>query len=142
MADTVMKQPMVKQEPKHPPVLLPHVLREPLQGFVDFIREQGVVSLAVGLVLGVASKSVVDSLVNNIFNPIIGVLIGGENLSNKAICLKSEAGKCVSSLGYGHVLSDFLSFLIVAALVYFAVKGLKLDRLEKKKAAQVEEAAK
>ena len=48
-----------------------------LQGFIDFIREQGVVGLAVGLVLGVASKSVIDSLVNNIFNPVIGVLTGG-----------------------------------------------------------------
>ncbi len=131
-----MAEQDIKQSVKHetlPQLLLPHILRQPLQGFIDFIREQGVVSLAVGLVLGVASKSVVDSLVNNIFNPIIGVLIGGENLGNKAICLKSEAGKCVSPLGYGHVVSDLLSFIIVAALVYFAVKGLKLDKLDKKK---------
>ncbi len=105
-----------------------------LQGFVDFVREQGVVGLAVGLVLGFASKGVVDSIVNNIFNPVIGVLTGGDRLSTRFICIKSEAGECVSKIGYGQVLNDIISFLIVAGVVYFVVKGLKLDRLDKKKA--------
>lgn len=105
-----------------------------LQGFVDFVREQGVVGLAVGLVLGVASKSVVDSLVANIFNPLIGVATGGESLAHKAVCIQSNAGVCSAKLGYGQVISDMLSFVIVAAIVYFVVKGLKLDKLDKKKA--------
>lgn len=106
-----------------------------LQGFVDFIREQGVVGLAVGLVLGFASKSVVDSIVNNIFNPVVGVLTGGVNLSDKYICIKSDvAGACVSKVGYGKLINDIISFLIIAAVVYFVVKGLKLDKLDKKKA--------
>lgn len=108
-----------------------------LQGFVNFVREQGVVGLAVGLVLGVASKGVVDSLVANIFNPIIGVLTGGESLATKAWCMKHTAeGACQAGtkLGYGQVMSDLLSFVIVAAVVYFVVKGLKLDKLDKKKA--------
>lgn len=104
-----------------------------LQGFVDFIREQGVVGLAVGLVLGFASKSVVDSIVNNIFNPIVGVLTGGVNLADRFICIKSDAGVCVSKVGYGQLLSDIISFLIIAGVVYFVVKGLKLDKLDKKK---------
>jgi large conductance mechanosensitive channel len=104
-----------------------------LQGFVDFVREQGVVGLAVGLVLGVASKGVVDSLVANIFNPVIGVLIGGESLASRYVCLKDNGLDCTSKLGYGQVASDLLSFIIVAAVVYFAVKGLKLDKLDKKK---------
>lgn len=110
-----------------PPIKAPHWL----QGFVDFIREQGVVGLAVGLVLGIASKGVVDSLVANIFNPLIGVITGGGSLTAKAVCLNDS---CSSKLGYGQVLSDLISFIIVAALVYFAVKGLKLDKLDKKKA--------
>jgi large conductance mechanosensitive channel len=105
-----------------------------MQGFIDFIREQGVVGLAVGLVLGVAAKSVVDSLVNNIFNPIIGLLgAGGGGLETKYVCLRSSAGLCSNKLGFGHLLSDILSFIIVAAVVYFAVKGLKLDKLDKPK---------
>lgn len=109
-----------------PPIKAPHWL----QGFVDFIREQGVVGLAVGLVLGIASKGVVDSLVANIFNPLIGVITGGGSLASKAVCLNDS---CSSKLGYGQVLSDLSSFIIIAFLVYFAVKGLKLDKLDKKK---------
>ena len=117
-------------------VVLPAV-RAPrwLQGFVDFVREQGVVGLAVGLVLGVAAKSVVDSLVQNIFNPIIGLLYGGGDLSTKYWCLKTTEGVCKSKLGYGSFMNALLSFLIVAATVYFVVKGLKLDKLDKKKEA-------
>ncbi len=107
-----------------------------LEGFVEFIRTQGVVGLAVGLVLGVAAKSVIDSLVANIFNPLIGVLTGGIDLSDKYICIKRDAlNACVSKVSYGQFISDVLSFMIVAAVVYFVIKGLKLDRLDKKKDA-------
>ena len=105
-----------------------------LQGFVDFIREQGVVGLAVGLILGIAAKSVIDSLVNNIFNPIVGLLTGGVTLDHKTLCILHETGgACKTNLGYGHFLSDLISFIIVAALVYFVVKSLKLDKVDKKK---------
>ena len=112
-----------------PPIKVPGWL----QGFVDFVREQGVVGLAVGLTLGIASKSVVDSLVANIFNPVIGVMAGGESLGSKFICIKRAGDVCSSKVGYGQVISDLLSFVIVAALVYLLVKRLKLDKLDKKK---------
>ena len=102
-----------------------------LQGFVDFIREQGVVGLGVGLILGVAAKSVVDSLVQSIFNPIIGLLYGGGDFSTKAVCLKSVNNACVSKLAYGNFINSIISFVIVAATVYFVIKGLKLDKLDK-----------
>ncbi len=104
-----------------------------LQGFVDFVREQGVVGLSVGLILGVAAKSVVDSLVQNIFNPIIGLLYGGGDFSTKYVCLKESAGACQSKLGYGNFINAIMSFIIVAAVVYFVVKRLKLDKLDRKK---------
>ncbi|MBI1856765.1 MscL family protein [Candidatus Saccharibacteria bacterium] len=104
-----------------------------LEGFVAFIREQGVVGLAVGLVLGVAAKSVVDSLVNNIFNPIVGLIGGGGELGNRYVCLKEVAGQCTNKLGYGSVVNSIVSFLVVAAMVYFLIKGLKLDKIDKKK---------
>ncbi len=102
-----------------------------LQGFVDFIREQGVVGLAVGLVLGFASKSVVDSIVNNIFNPIVGVLTGGVDLTDRFFCIKTVNDACVSKVGYGQLISDVISFLIIVVVVYFAVKKLHLDKLDK-----------
>ena len=112
-----------------PAIKAPHWL----QGFVDFVREQGVVGLAVGLILGVAAKSVIDSLVANIFNPFIGLLTGGISLQDKAVCIKRVSEACQTNLGYGRFVSDFISFVIIAAVVYFVVKGLKLDKLDKKK---------
>lgn len=103
-----------------------------LHGFLEFVRQQGVVGLAVGLILGVAAKSVVDALVQSIFNPIIGLLYGGGDFSAKYVCLKTVAGECTSKLGYGNFINTVISFLIVAISVYFLVKGLKLDRLDKK----------
>lgn len=112
-----------------PPIKVPSWL----QGFTDFVREQGVVGLAVGLILGVAAKSVVDSLVQNIFNPIIGLLYGGGDFSTRYHCMKTIGGECQSKLGYGSFLNAVMSFIIVAAVVYFVVKKLKLDKLDIKK---------
>ena len=111
------------------------VLKTPkwMEGFVNFVREQGVVGLAVGLVLGVAAKSVIDSLVANIFNPIIGLIGNGGNLDSKYVCMKSVGVECQNKLAYGAFISDILSFIIIAAVVYFVIKGLKLDKLDKPK---------
>lgn len=106
-----------------------------LQGFVDFVREQGVVGIAIGLIFGLAAKDLVDSFVTNFVNPIVGVILGGTNLNNKFICLQYEGTQCTSKIGYGRFLSDLISFLIVAFIVYLVVKKLKLDRLDKKKEA-------
>ena len=104
-----------------------------LQGFVDFVREQGVVGLAIGLILGFASKSLVDSLVNNIFNPVVGLLTGGTTLEHKTACIKHVSGQCTTTLKYGQFISDVISFMIIVAAVYLVFKMLKLERLDKKK---------
>lgn len=105
-----------------------------LQGFVDFVREQGVVGVAVGLIIGLASKTLVDSFVNSFVNPIIGVILGGSNLDSKFFCIQSDAaGLCTSKITYGNFISQLISFFIIAFIVYFVVKGLKLDKLDKKK---------
>lgn len=130
------ESPATRRTRREVTIFLPEV-KAPrfLQGFVDFVREQGVVGLAVGLILGVASKSLIDSMVNNLVNPLIGLLTGGVSLEHKTLCIdRAVGGACKTNLGYGQFLSDLISFLIVVALVYFIVKGLKLDRLDKKKA--------
>jgi large conductance mechanosensitive channel len=104
-----------------------------LQGFIDFVREQGVVGVAVGLTLGLSAKSVVDSIVNYLLNPVIGVLTGGQGLATKYVCIDRVKDSCSAKLGLGQVASALLGFIVVAALVYFVVKGLKLDKLDKKK---------
>ena len=93
-------------------------------GFLQFIREQGVVGLAVGFILGGAVSKVVTALVNDIINPIIGAALG------------SSEGLKAMQLGpvlLGDFLSVTIDFLIIAAVVYFAVKGLGLDALDKPK---------
>ena len=108
-----------------------------LQGFVDFVREQGVVGVAVGLILGLASKSLVDSFVASFVNPIVGVVLGGSSLSSKFVCIQS-AGQdvCTSKVAYGLFVNDLISFIIIAFIVYFVVKILKLDKLDKPKTQQ------
>lgn len=99
-----------------------------LQGFMNFVREQGVVGLAVGLVLGSAVKSVVDSLVNSIINPLIGVILGsGNSLVELHFTINEQ------QIRYGIFLNSLLQFVIIAAVVYFVVTGLGLDKLDRKK---------
>jgi large conductance mechanosensitive channel len=103
-----------------------------VNGFAGFIREQGVIGLAVGLVLGVQVKSVVDQLVASFINPIIGLLLPGKGgLAEKTFTL-SVIGKH-AVFAYGAFIAVMISFVTVAAVVYFGIKGLKLDKIDKKK---------
>jgi len=121
-------------EKKEVTVVVP-VVRVPhwLQGFIDFIREQNVVSVAIGLIFGLAAKSLVDSIMVTVINPIVGVILGTNNLDNKFFCLKSVNGVCTSKLAWGTLLSSIINFLIILAVVYFVVKFLRLDKIDKKK---------
>lgn len=109
-------------------------VRKQARGFTDFVREQGVVGLAVGLAIGTAATVLVKSIVDNAVTPVVGsVLPGGGDLANKFYCLKEVGGVCTNRLGWGAIISNLISFLAVCAVIYFVVKGLKLDRLDKKK---------
>lgn len=96
-----------------------------IQGFIDFIREQGVVGLAVGFILGGAVSGVVSSFVNDIINPIIGAVFG----SNEGL-----ASMMLGPVALGSFITVLIDFLIIAAVVYFIFKGLKLDKMDKTKA--------
>lgn len=105
-----------------------------ISGFMNFIREQGVVGLAVGLVLGVQVKALVDQIVASFITPLLGLLLPGEgDLAKKTFTLSFNDKTAV--FAYGAFLSVLISFIIVAFLVYFLVKSLKLDKLDKKKEA-------
>lgn len=98
-----------------------------MHGFIKFIREQGVVGLAVGFILGGAVSKTVSSLVDNVINPLIGLGLGKVNLADKALVLGN------ASLKYGAFISSIIDFIIIALVVYFGVKMLGLDKLDKKK---------
>lgn len=86
-----------------------------LRGFKDFIMRGNVVDLAVGIIIGAAFKSVVDSLVNDVFTPIIGA-IGGQDFSSLRIHLHDDA-----YISYGLFLNAIISFVLIAAAVFFFV---------------------
>jgi large conductance mechanosensitive channel len=105
----------------------------PFQGFIDFIREQGVVGLGVGFVVGTSASTLVKSIVTNIFNPLIGLALGSNSLSQKAVCLRHGAKSCAAELSYGMVISDLITFVLILFLVYFLIRGMRLEKIDKKK---------
>ena len=97
-------------------------------GFVGFIREQGIVGLAIGVVIGVAVKDTVDSIVQGFINPLIGLILpNAEKLSTKTFTL---AG---SVFAWGSVLLSLINLTVIAAIVYFILKAIRLDQLDKTK---------
>ena len=98
-----------------------------MSGFIDFIRKQGIVGLAVGFILGGAISKVVAALVEDIINPIIGVFLGkAEGLAEASLAIGTV------EILWGHFIGVIIDFLIIALVVYYGVKILKLDQLDKK----------
>lgn len=94
--------------------------------FIEFVREQGVAGFAVGFILGDAIKGVVSSLVNDIIDPLLSLALGATgNLETHYWAIGS------SQIRWGSFLSVIIDFLTIALVVYFGVKKLGLDRLDK-----------
>ena len=98
--------------------------KEQLEGFMDFIREQGVIGLAIGFILGAAVAKVVAALVADIVDPILGLILGSAKGLQEVV---------LGPFKFGHLLSTVIDFVAIASVVYFAVKALGLDKLDKKK---------
>lgn len=96
--------------------------------FLDFVREQGVVGLAVGFILGGAVSKLVSSIVSDIINPLLSVALGGAS-AMKEWYFQLAGVKIL----YGDLISNFIDFIIIALVVYFGFRLLKLDKLDKKK---------
>ncbi len=104
------------------------------KGFVNFIREQGVVGLAVGLVLGGAVATLVKSLVDNVVMPPVGLLLGSADGLKGLSWTMGHTGDKDAVLHYGVFLNDLLNFLIIALVIYVVVHLLGLDKkFDKKK---------
>ena len=98
-----------------------------MRNFLDFIRKQGVVGLATGFILGGAVSKVVTSLVNDIINPILGPALGAAgNLKEASLKIGSI------NILWGSFLNTGIDFLIVAFVVYYGVRLIGVDRLDKK----------
>jgi large conductance mechanosensitive channel len=106
-----------------------------LSGFVMFLREQSVVGLAIGIVIGSQVQAIAKSLVSDFINPLIALLMpGGGNLSQKSFLIH-RTGRPPQEFMWGDFVSNLIAFVMIVAVIYFVIKGLKLDKLDKKKEA-------
>ena len=102
-----------------------------IKEFKKFIARGNVLDLAVGVIVGGAFSSIVTSLVNNIFTPLIGLILGGEDFSNLSITFKD------TEIMYGAFIQSVINFLIVAFCLFIIVKFV--NRLTRKKEEKKEE---
>ncbi len=105
-----------------------------LQEFKDFIAKGNVMDLAVGIIIGAAFTAIVGSLVADLINPIIGLILGGVNFSDLYVVLKGtvpagaslaaarDAGAAV--FAYGAFITAIINFLIIAFVVFLLVKAV------------------
>lgn len=111
----------------------------PIGGFVNFIREKGVVGLAVGLAIGTAASGLVNQIVAAVITPTVSLLLsffGPDGLKGLNFVAKRAAdGTPVVTYAIGDLIDALIKFLAIAAVIYFVVMGLKLDKLDKKKDA-------
>ena len=105
--------------------------------FKEFAMRGNVMDMAVGVVIGAAFGKITTSLVNDVIMPLIGLLVGGIDLTTLNIVLNSaaveEAGADPVTLGIGNLLAVILDFIIVAFAMFLLVKAMnKLAALKKK----------
>lgn len=103
-----------------------------LKGFLDFVREQGVVGLAIGLAVGTQAAILVKDIIAALIDPIIGLIIGNPGGLQAAQWNVKVAGRA-ATFSFGQLLYSIIVFVSVCAVVYLVVHGLKLDKLDKKK---------
>ena len=113
-----------------------------LKEFREFAMRGNVVDLAVGIIIGAAFTAIVGSLVKDIINPIIGVLIGGVDFSNiffsldgKKYANLADAAKAgAPTVNIGLFINAIIQFLIVAFVIFWVVKSI--TRLTAKQMAE------
>ena len=103
-----------------------------MAGFVNFIREQGVVGLAVGLAIGTAAGDTVKKLVTAFVDPLVQLIVGSQQGLQSASFTVEIAGRKGEFL-YGAFVSSLITLIAVAFVVYAIIHFLKIDKLDKKK---------
>lgn len=90
--------------------------------FKAFALKGNVIDLAVGVVIGSAFTAIVNSIVNDIIMPVVGLICGGVNFTTLAY--KVPFGKGETVIAYGNLLQMIVNFLIVALCLFLVVKGI------------------
>jgi large conductance mechanosensitive channel len=114
-----------------------------LNEFRSFIMRGSVVDLAVGIIIGAAFTGVVTSLVKDVFNPFLGLIIGGVDFSNLFVALNGQHYASLAdaqhagapTLNFGLFINAIINFLIVGFAIFWVVKGLTRLHLREEAAA-------
>lgn len=101
-------------------------------GFVDFIRTQGVIGLAVGLAIGTAAGDTVKKLVEGFINPIVQFIVGSTDGLEAAVWHVDLWGR-QADFKWGAFASSSITLIATAAVIYMIITLLKFDQLDKKK---------
>lgn len=86
--------------------------------FRDFISRGSVINLAIGVIMGAAFTSIVNSLVEDMFMPLIGAILGGVNFEDLAF----QVGE--ASINYGMFIQAVINFLLVALILFFILRAI------------------
>ncbi len=101
--------------------------------FMTFVRQQGVVGLAVGLAIGTAAGASVKAIVDGFISPVVGFILGGVNLMSISWHTGWYNNGNQLIIGWGAVVNSIIVLLATALVVYIFVHGSHLDKLDKKK---------
>ncbi|MBI9107592.1 MAG: large-conductance mechanosensitive channel protein MscL [Spirochaetales bacterium] len=103
-----------------------------IKEFKDFAVKGNVVDMAVGIIIGTAFGKIVSSFVGDVIMPPIGVLLGGIDFTNLSITIKAATGNLPAVvISYGKFIQTVVDFLIVAFVIFIAVKAInKLKKIE------------
>jgi large conductance mechanosensitive channel len=100
--------------------------------FKEFISRGNVTDMAVGIVVGTAFTAIVRSLADDVITPLIGLLMGGIDLTELSITINSLFFTDYSvTINYGNFFQSVVSFFIIAVCVFFMVKALNTFRRKK-----------
>ena len=100
--------------------------------FKAFVMRGNVVDLAVGVIIGGAFGKIVTSLVNDIFMPIIGMILGNVNFTSLEIKLGEPVeGAEQAAIRYGAFIQEIVNFLIIALCIFMVIKVI--NKLQQKK---------
>lgn len=113
--------------------------------FKEFISKGNVMDMAIGVIIATAFGKITTSLVNDVFMPLIGMLIGGIDLGTLNITLSpavvDEAGTVVKEavvVGIGTFLTTVIDFILVAFVVFLVVKAFNSAKAKLEKPAEPE----
>lgn len=118
-----------------------------LQEFKKFAMQGNMVDMAVGIIIGAAFATVVQSLVNDVVMPIVSSIFNAPDFTNLFVILRNPTGEAFTSieaareagavaLGYGLFINALIAFLLVALVLFLIVRNM--NRLTEQKAAEAE----